>query len=318
MDCTILPKISIVIPVKPGVEPTALLQIASLDWPLENLEVLIAEGTKPSRQRNLAVQQARGDVVYFLDDDSLVLPDALKRLARHFTDPKVAAVGGPSLTPDDNSLLQRAFGAVLSSPIGAGGVRNRYRRTGSVRETTERELILCNLAVRREPFLTLGGLDERLYPNEENELLDRFIKSGWRLLHDPGLSVFRSQRQTLSAFAKQMFRYGRGRAEQTRIAGYSGIMPFVPLFFLFYLLSILFIKNNFWYIPLALYIVAVVLSSILSAAEKKTPAILLLLPPLFPLLHVSNGIGLLVGFLFPLKRQSCYNHQPVTVRSLKP
>ncbi len=310
--------ISIIIPIKPGLESKAAAHLAGLGWSSEQYEVLLAEGKYPSRQRNLAVQQARGEIVYFLDDDSLVVADALRRLKRHFEDPSLIAVGGPSLTPASDSILQRAIGALLSSLIGAGGVRNRYRAVGVARETIERELILCNLAIKRDSFLAFGGLDERLYPNEENELMDRFVKSGGKLLYDPELVVFRSQRSTVAAFARQMFRYGRGRAEQTRIAGFRGIMPFAPLFFLFYLLTLLFVKNIFWYMPLALYILAILFSSITAATAKKTPAFLLILPPLFPLLHISNGIGLFVGFLFPLKRQSCYNHQPVTIRLLKP
>lgn len=306
--------ITIIIPIKPGLEPTAVQRLATLDWPREQFELLVAEGTCPSRQRNRAVQEAKGEIIYFLDDDSLVAPDALQRLERHFDDPQVAAVGGPSLTPAGDSLLQRAFGAVFSTLLGAGGVRNRYQAVGEARMTTERELILCNLAFRRDMFLAAGGLDERLYPNEENELLDRLRKRGFVLLHDPRLAVYRSQRPTVTAFAKQLFRYGKGRAEQTKIAGFSGLMPFVPLVFLLYLLSLPLVPNLFWLAPLITYLVAVLLCSLRVAFRYRSIAFLVLLPLLFPLLHVANGFGLLVGFLLPLSKQTCYNQPPVTIR----
>ncbi len=310
--------ISLIIPVKPGLTPQAVQRIKALAWPSEQFELLIAEGTNPGRQRNQAAQQAQGEILYFLDDDSLVVPDALQRIERHFEDSRVVAVGGPSLTPASDTLLQRAIGAVLSSMLGAGGVRNRYRAEGAVRQTTERELILCNLAIRRDAFLAAGGLDERLYPNEENELLDRLQKQGGRLLHDPALSVERSQRESLNAFIRQMFRYGRGRAEQTRIAGFTGGMPFVPLGFLVYLLTLPFVSNQLWLAPLAIYLPAACLCSLRAALQLRSPAFLLLMPCLFPLLHLSNGVGLLFGFLLPLTRQTCYNHPPVTIRHLKP
>lgn len=308
--------ISLIIPIKPGLEPQAAARIAGLGWPADQYELLIAEGTCPSRQRNLAVQQARGEIVYFLDDDALVAADALERLAQRFSDPQVVAVGGPSLTPLTDSPLQRAFGAVFTSLLGAGGVRNRYQAVGEVRQTTERELILCNLAFRRDAFLASGGLDERLYPNEENELLDRLRRAGGILLHDPQLAVYRSQRPTLAAFARQLFRYGRGRAEQTRIAGFSGLMPFVPLGFLLYLLTLPVVSHLLWFAPLALYLLADLLCSLRAALRYRTPAFVLLLPFLFPLLHSANGLGLLVGFLLPLKQHSCYNHPPVSIRRL--
>lgn len=306
--------ITIIIPIKPGLGPTAVQRLATLDWPREQFELLVAEGTCPSRQRNRAVQEARGEIIYFLDDDSLVAADALQRLEHHFDDPQVAAVGGPSLTPAGDGLLQRAFGTIFSSLLGAGGVRNRYRAVGEVRRTTERELILCNLAFRRDAFLKEGGLDERLYPNEENELLDRLSKQGLVLLHDPRLAVYRSQRPTVTAFAKQLFRYGKGRAEQTKIAGFSGLMPFVPLVFLLYLLSLPLVSCRLWYAPLALYLLAVCLCSIKTTFQLHTAAFLLLLPLLFPLAHIANGFGLLVGFLLPLATQTCYNQPSVTIR----
>jgi len=310
--------VSVIIPIKPGLVPQAAGRIVSLGWLADQCELLVAEGTNPSCQRNQAAQQAKGEIIYFLDDDSLVVPDALQRLEQHFVDPLVVAVGGPSLTPTTDSLLQRGIGAVLGSLLGAGGVRNRYRAVGMVRQTTERELILCNLAIRRDAFLAAGGLDERLYPNEENELLDRLKNGGGTLLHDPALAVERSQRASIYAFVRQMYRYGRGRAEQTRIAGFSGLMPFVPLAFVVYLVTLPFAPIPGWWLPLLVYGCAGFLCSLPAALQQRQPLFLLLVPLLLPLLHISNGIGLLTGFLFPGKRNLCYNQQPVTIRRIQP
>ncbi len=192
-----MPAISIVIPVRPGLEPLAIVGLAALDLSAAELEILVAEGTNPSIQRNEAVRQATGEVVYFLDDDSMVFPDSISMIQKHFSDSAVVVVGGPSITPSHDSLLQQCIAAALQSPLGAGAVRNRYRSTGELRDTTEKELILCNLAIRKDAFFACGGFDERLYPNEENELLDRLGKSGGRILHDPELRVERSQRPTL-------------------------------------------------------------------------------------------------------------------------
>jgi len=298
--------------------PQAVQRLNQAGWASDRLELLVAEGTNPSQQRNEAVRLARGEIVYFLDDDSLVVPDAVERLERHFADDTVVVVGGPSLTPETDSLLQKAIGAVLSSLLGAGGVRNRYRSVGETRETTERELILCNLAVRRDVFLTAGGLDERLYPNEENELLDRLRKDGGKLLHDPALSVERSQRESLAAFIRQMFRYGRGRAEQTRIAGMKGLMPFVPMLFVLYLLSLPIVSSLYWMLPLVAYCCASCICSVRLALQYRQPLFLLLLSGLFPVLHISNGVGLFAGFLLPSTIKLCYKQQPVKVRRLQP
>lgn len=287
---------SIIIPVKPGGKVAALEALRGVEYPSRLLEILVAEGTCPSRQRNLAAREARGELLYFLDDDSRPVPDLLKRCAAAFGDSGVAVVGGPSLTPASDTRLQRLFGAALSSLFGAGAVRNRYRATGALRRTTEKELILCNLAFRRDLFLRLDGFDERLYPNEENELLDRIAACGHTLLHEPAMAVERSQRPTLKAFMRQMFGYGRGRAQQTLLAGPGSLVSFAPLLFVCYLLLLPFLPAApLWWLPLLAYAILVVCFSALAAmATARAENLLLLL--LFPLMHCCNGAGLLWGF----------------------
>lgn len=57
--------ITIVIPIKPGLVPQAVEQVSQLAWPQGQLELLVAEGTNPSCQRNQAAQQACGEIIYF-------------------------------------------------------------------------------------------------------------------------------------------------------------------------------------------------------------------------------------------------------------
>ena len=244
----------------------------------------------------MAARQAAGEILYFLDDDSLVLPDNLTKCAEAFEDRQVAVVGGPSLTPLSDSLLQRLFGLALTSLFGAGGMRNRYRAYGNRRETSEKELILCNLAFRRDIFLASGGFDERLYPNEENELLDRISVSN-KLVHDPKMAVSRSQRPSLAAFMRQMFSYGRGRGQQTLLAGPRSAMSFVPLIFVVYLVLVPFLPASWlWRFPLVLYGLGSFASALSTAISSGTSAALNLLL-IFPIMHICNGLGLLRGLV---------------------
>jgi hypothetical protein len=308
--------VSIIIPVRPGGDVAALASLALLDYPADAWEVVVGEGTSPSRQRNAAVAAARGEIIYFLDDDSRVRPDALRRLAGHFADPAVAAVGGPSLTPPDDSSWQRSVGALLASPLGGGGVRNRYRRTGSVRTCGQAELILCNLAFRRHLFLAAGGLDERLYPNEENELLDRLVADGHPLLHDPDLWVERSQRPDWRAFVRQMYGYGRGRGEQTRIAGVSSPVNFAPLGLLCWLLLAPFLPSMVALPPILLYSALVTLSSV-AASPSVGPLRVPLLALLTVAMHLLYGAGIAVGLLRPRYLRRRPKECEVTLRHVK-
>ena len=85
----------------------------------------------------------------------------------------------------------------MGSQLAFFSSRARYAPVGKLRETSEKELILCNQLARRETVLRHGGFNEALYPNEENALMDDIQKHGGKLLYDPELLVYRRPRRTL-------------------------------------------------------------------------------------------------------------------------
>jgi succinoglycan biosynthesis protein ExoA len=320
-----LPRVSIIIPRKPGGEVRALSGLALASYPAELWEVLVAYGCKPSAQRNQAARAAGGELLFFLDDDSHVDPGFLEAVVRHYADPMVAAVGGPSLTPSSDSPLQRAIGTAFASPVGGGGVRNRYRRSGVARDTSDSELILCNLSFRREVYLNHGGLDERLYPNEENELMDRLQHEGYRLVHDPQLAVYRSQRPSYWAFLRQMYGYGRGRGEQTVLSGKLKPMSLAPAALLLYLVSVLLCLPALpscagvaYALPLVCYLALLCGASLVGTARARDPRLLPWLLAVYPALHLVYGAGIISGLLRPRFATGSCEASGIEIRRVKP
>jgi succinoglycan biosynthesis protein ExoA len=306
---------SIIIPVKPGGYVAACNHLNQIMPDDPRYEILLAEGCAPSQQRNLAAREARGDILYFLDDDSLIIPENFACCSGGMSDPTVAVVGGPSITPAGDSWLQQLFGNALSSAFGSGSVHNRYRAHGETRETTDKELILCNLAVRRSVFMDLNGFNECLYPNEENEFLERVTSAGYMLLHAPSMLVFRSQRRTLKAFIRQMFSYGRGRGQQTLITSSYSVSSFIPLFFVAYLvLSLICIKYVLLLVPLVIYLSAALVAS-LCVLLRTGRLFSLLLFGVYPLMHIVNGVGLMFGLLNG-KPEPVHDHS-IRIRRIK-
>jgi len=207
-------------------------------------------------------------------------------------------VGGPNECPEDAPWLERLFAALMGSWLAFGPSRARYRALGGVRVSSEKELILCNLMARRSTVLEAGGFDEALYPNEENALMDRVQASGGVLVHDPLLRVSRRPRPTLRAFARMLFVYGRGRAEQFRVHPTPGsALNFVPPLFVVYLLVAVGLPR--WCLaPLAVYGLAVLAQGILGGRSLGQRAGLL---PLLVLAHVMYGVGFWRGLFTRLR-----------------
>lgn len=296
-----MPGVTILIPARPDqAEVKAIAATRLLDYPPDRLEILIARGRQPSVQRNAALRSASGELIYFLDDDSLARPDNLRRAAAHFADATVKMVGGPNLCPPDAPPREQVFALVLASWLAFGPSRARYASVGKVRASSEKELILCNLIARREAMLALGGFNEALYPNEENALMDELQKRGGKLLYDPDLVVYRRPRRTLKSLAKMLLTYGRGRAEQFRVNPTPGsVLNFVPPFFCLYLVCLPFLGRIGW-VPMAAYALAVLVQVAALVPQGGFVRSICALP-LIVLAHVLYGFGFWRGLFTRLK-----------------
>jgi len=303
-----VPSVTVLIAARPGqAEIKAVAASRALDYPAGKLEIIVARGQQPSAQRNAALKAAHGDLIYFLDDDSAPDSGNLHRAVSHFNDPKVQMVGGPNLCPADAPPIEQVFALVLASWLAFGPSRARYAAVGQVRETSEKELILCNLLARRQSMLDLGGFNEALYPNEENALMDELQKRGDKLIYDPQLIVHRRPRSNLKAFARMLMTYGRGRAEQFRVNPTPGsALNFVPPLFCLYLLALPFVLAlialaKLYLMPLLAYALAVLAQAAALAAGGKLLRSLAAIP-LIVLTHILYGLGFWRGLFTPLRR----------------
>lgn len=303
------PMVSVIIPVHPAkLEARSAAASRLLDYPKDKLEIIVVRSTDlstfPSMKRNAAIRAAKGELIYFLDDDSVPLPGNLRRAVEYFKDPKVQMVGGPNVCPSDAPTIEQTFANVMGSWLAFGPSCARYRSVGKLRESNEKELISCNLVSRRDVLLEAGGFDESLYPNEENALMDAVLKRG-KELYDPEMIVHRRPRSNFKSFAKMLFSYGGGRAQQFRLHPTAGsFINFIPPAFCLYLLAILILVplrvfspriSLLALVPLALYLAAVLVQTLAVMARTSFMSGLRALP-LLALTNILYGAGVLRGF----------------------
>jgi GT2 family glycosyltransferase len=290
--------VSVIIPVESACSGLPVLDsLRQVDYPQDKIEIILSVGNWPSTQRNKAASVAKGDILYFFNRDTRVQPDIFRKMSAIMDGkPHIAGVGGADLTPEGNSYMQYIFGYAMGSYFAHWKMRARYTPTGEERPACENELLLSNMAVRKEVFLQAGGFNEKLYPNEENEMINRIMGMGYKFIYSPDIKIYRDRRKNVFRFMKQFYSYGRGRANQIRIEGVCRNLPFfIPPCFLLYTVSLLFVRA--WpaaFVPLFVYLGLAAIDSLrLSFRHKK---ILILLPVIYLLMHFSYACGILSGF----------------------
>ena len=145
----------------------------------------------PGGARNLGAEQARGEVLMFVDADVVVKPDTLSRVAADFKDhPEVAAVfGSYDDEPAENNFISQ--------------YKNLFHRFVHQQARSEAETFWAGCgAIRRDVFLAVDGFDAERYPRpaiEDIELGYRMRTKGHRILLDKQLQAKHLKRWTLKS-----------------------------------------------------------------------------------------------------------------------
>ncbi|MHA2336494.1 MAG: glycosyltransferase [Candidatus Hodarchaeales archaeon] len=295
-----LPEVTLVIPCREGQhEIIAREAVKSLDYPEEKIEVLVERGSNPPEQRNKAVKKSKGEIIAFIDDDCVMERDWLKNGLKFFENDHVGVVGGPNLTPPTDSFLSHCFGYAMASFFGTGPMSKRYKKAVFMENSSERDLILANMLCRREIFESGIFFNEELFPNEENEFMNRVVKEDILLQYSPHFFVYHPRKKTLSELFKQFFGYGRGRAQQSIIQPSSfNILYVLPTLFTIGLLGLfvssmfgLKIANLLLLFGLLSYLIIAIIISSIKAFETKNVKLLFILPLVFLTMHIGYGSG---------------------------
>jgi len=197
------------------------------------LHVVPTGKIRPAEKRNTGIQQARGEVVAFLDDDAYPVPAWIEQAIKYFTMPDVGGVGGPGVTPPGDPFLGQASGRVYANPLVSGNYRYRY--LGDRVRASIDDFPSCNLFVRTDVLRAIGGYRTDFWPGEDTILCaDIAIGQKRRIVYDPWVQVFHHRRPLFGPHLRQIGRYAlhRGHFAKRFPATSLRISYLIPTFFM--------------------------------------------------------------------------------------
>lgn len=171
----------------------------SRSWPL--LNVFDNPGLSVSSGLNLAVARARGEIIIRLDVHTKYDPHYVAECVRALRETGATCVGGPWRAVRASGW-QGAIAQAFQSRLGSGGALSRRVDYSGPADTVYLG------AWRREDLVRLGGFDERLIRNQDDELNLRILTSGGKVWQSAAIRSYYAPRSSLRGLFSQFFQYG--------------------------------------------------------------------------------------------------------------
>lgn len=163
------------------------------DWLLSRIRYVSFGEPNISRARNHAIRAATGEIIAFIDDDSLPERDWLAQLLRPFENPNTGTVGGCVLC--GNGSWPEWQGGEFDRTgqehaLQTGAVFVRRSATEQVATGNYLSIRGTNCAFRRSALMQVGGFDEAIcYYLDETDIALRIAHAGWSAAFVPRAQV---------------------------------------------------------------------------------------------------------------------------------
>lgn len=319
------PFISVVMPVRNEARFIArsLRSVLAQDYPLDRFEVIVADGMSNDDTRevisrvssaanvrlidnpgkivatglNLAIREAKGEVIVRVDGHCEIAPDYIRRCAELLTTSDAECVGGNLETIGETNRA-RVIATAQSSRFGVGGSTFRIGSPEPRYVDT-----VAFPGYQRETLRRLGEFDEELVRNQDDEYNYRLRKSGGRILLSPELRARYYSRATFKNLFSQYSQYGYWKVRVLqKHPGQMQLRQFIPPLGVVGLLMLLLLAPFLKGVAVLtaacvlVYVLASLFASLLTA-NRAGWKLVTLLPVAFGIIHLSYGFGFLFGLV---------------------
>lgn len=195
-----VPALEVIIAVGPSSDGTREVANAIAD---RMVHVRVIDNPRGDRASalNAAIAEAAGDVVAFVDAQSLLDPAYLELALVVMRETGAAIVGGP-MRPRGRGAFGRAVARALVSPFGIGD--SAFHFAGAARDVDSVYLGVY----RRDVFETIGQYDESLLRTEDDDFNARARGAGFRVRLDSRIRSTYLCRDSVADLWRQYHDYG--------------------------------------------------------------------------------------------------------------
>lgn len=276
-----------------------IMESFSMEHAGEYLGIKVADNPKRTQASgwNTAIANSSGDVIIRIDAHTHIPADfAEKNMALQQAGEYVTGGTRPCLIENKNAwgdVLLETENSLFGSSINISrrGTQKQYVKT------------MFHAAYRREVFEKVGGFNESLLRTEDNEMHYRIRQAGYRFCFDPQIISYQYARSSLKRMIKQ--KYGNGYWVGITLGvcpGCISLFHLVPLAFVLAILGTSVLSAfGLWQLGALMWgiyaSVAMTMMVLATIKSEKHNEYFLLLPLLFFLLHLSYGIGTLIGII---------------------
>lgn len=280
-------------------------EFKATEYGFRRVEILTCEKHRQACSWNVALKEAKGDIIIRVDAHAKIPRNFISRNVLNIKSGEYVVGGGRPNITDGMTHWKLTLLAAEDSLFGSSVAT--YRRAPVKKEYLDS---LFHAAYRREVFAEVGGFNEDLGRTEDNELHYRIRKAGYNLCSCPDIISFQHARGTMSDMIKQ--KYGNGYwigltfGVCKECLSYYHFVPalFVSAFLLCVVIACLGFSTPLLILS-CLYAMFDIVNSVGCCTIKKMYPQFLLLPFIFPILHVAYGIGTIVGLVkMPFWRRS--------------
>lgn len=150
---------------------------------------------------NLALQVARGEIIVRMDVHTVYETDYVMECVNALNNTGATCVGGPWVARGETPV-QRAIATAFQSRIGSGSALSRRTDYSGWVDTVYLG------AWRRSDLLKLGGFDENLVRNQDDELCLRILRQGGSIWQSSKIRSTYVPRNSFAAVYRQFSQYG--------------------------------------------------------------------------------------------------------------